>query len=123
MVKQVELEDGTFIEGVDEIPAESKIFDNEQVEYVCALSANILLNDVKGQLLNIVEGIGMPERQERAIKRSVTNVLHETVHHISECMELVEKKEPVTWGDLEHLDINGIKDATQFVKNLKKLSE
>jgi len=79
--------------GVDEIPEGMIIFDKMQIGYVCALSANILLNDVKGQLLNIVEGIGMPDKQEKAIKRSVTNVLHETVRHIQECMALVEKQD------------------------------
>lgn len=76
-------------EGVEEIPKKYKTFINEQIIYVNALVANILLNDVKGQLLNIVEGIGLPDKQEKAIKRSVTNVLHETVHDIGECMELV----------------------------------
>lgn len=76
--------------GVDDIPKEMIIFDKMQTGYVCALAANLLLNDTKGQLLNIIEGIGLPEKQEKAIKRSVTNVLHETVHHIGECMELVE---------------------------------
>ena len=77
--------------GVDEVPEGMIIFDKMQSGYVCALAANILLNDVKGQLLNIIEGIGMPDRQEKAIKRSVTNVLHETHRHISDSMDLVTK--------------------------------
>lgn len=80
--------EGTEI-GIDEIPEELKIFNTEQTEYVNALTANILLNDTKGKLLNIVEGIGLPDKQEKAIKRSVTNVLHDTVHDIGECMDLV----------------------------------
>jgi len=79
--------------GVDEIPKGMIIFDKMQTGYVCALSANILLNDVKGQLLNVVEGIGLPEKQEVAIKRMVTNVLHETVDHVRDCMALVEKED------------------------------
>lgn len=79
--------------GVDEIPKEALMFDKLQTGYVGALMANILLNDVKGQLLNIVEGIGLPEKQETAIKRMVTNTLHETVHHVQECMALVEKED------------------------------
>jgi hypothetical protein len=80
--------------GVNEISKEMIIFDKTQTGYVDALMANILLNDVKGQLLNVVEGIGLPEKQEIAIKRMVTNVLHETVRHVQECMDLVEKEEP-----------------------------
>lgn len=79
--------------GVDEIPKEAIIFDKLQTGYVCALMANVLLNDVKGQLLNIVEGIGLPDKQETAIKRMVTNVLHETVNHVDECMTLVQKED------------------------------
>jgi len=79
--------------GVDEIPKEMLIFDKSQTGYVSALMANILLNYVKGQLLNIVEGCGIRESQEVAVKRMVTNVLHETVHHVQECMELVQKED------------------------------
>jgi len=78
--------------GVDEIPKEALMFDKLQTGYIDALMANILLNDVKGQLLNVIEGIGLPDKQEIAIKRMVTNVLHETVHHVRECVELVEKE-------------------------------
>lgn len=89
-VSSEEAECSNFV-GVDEIPKEALMFDKLQTGYVGALMANILLNDVKGQLLNIVEGIGLPERQETAIKRMVTNTLHETVNHVQECMELVQK--------------------------------
>lgn len=79
--------------GVDEIPKEALRFDKIQNGYVCALIANILLNDVKGQLLNIVEGCGLKDSQEVAVKRMITNVLHETVDHVSECMDLVQKED------------------------------
>lgn len=79
-----------IIEGVREIMPEDKIFGQHHIEYVVALAANILLNEVKGQLLNIVEGIGLPDKQETAVKRMVTNVLHETVNDFGECLELVK---------------------------------
>ena len=79
--------------GVDEIPKEALMFDKLQTGYVCALMANILLNDVKGQLLNVIEGIGLPDKQETAIKRMVTNVLHETSNHVNECMDLLQKED------------------------------
>lgn len=78
------------ISGVDEIPEEYKIFTNKHIEYVNALVANILLNEGKGTFLNIIEGIGLPERQEKAIKRLITNELHEIVNHVAECLDLVE---------------------------------
>lgn len=89
MSKVVDLENEVIFEGVDEVPVESKIFDHKQVDYVDALTGQILLNDLKGQLLNIVEGIGLPEKQETAIKRMVNNMLHETHHHITESLELL----------------------------------
>lgn len=93
MSETVVLEDGIKVScvGVDEIPPEYKIFKEEHVCYVAALAGNILLNDLKGQLLNIVEGIGLPEKQETAIKRMVTNSLHEAHNHIGECLELVRE--------------------------------
>ena len=77
-------------DAVDEIPNEYKTFTNDQIVYVNALVASVLLNDAKGQLLNIVEGIGLADKQEKAIRRLVTNVLHDTVRDIEECLELVE---------------------------------
>ena len=78
------------IEGVDEVTEEYKIFTNEHILYVNSLIANILLNEGKGTFLNIIESIGLPERQEKAIKRLITNELHEIVNHVGECLELVE---------------------------------
>jgi len=77
------------MEAVNEVPAEQKIFNQEQSNYVKALARQVLLNDMKGKLLNIIEGIGLPDRQETAIKRMVTNELHEMAHHLGECMDLV----------------------------------
>lgn len=78
-------------EGVEEIPEEFKIFTQKHIEYTDALVGNILLNDVKGQILNIIEGIGLSNsKQEIAVKRMITNVLHEGKHHIRECLDLVE---------------------------------
>ena len=37
---------------------------------------NDTLGALKRELLNIVEGIGLPEKQEVAVKRMVTDVLH-----------------------------------------------
>ena len=89
-MKLIDLEKETVIEAVEVIPEEFKIFTKEQSTYVDALTGNILLNDTKGQLLNIVEGIGLPEKQETAIKRMVTNVLHDAHNEISQSLELVK---------------------------------
>lgn len=86
----VDLENEVFLNAVDEIPIESKIFTGEQIVYTDALTGQILLNDLKGLLLNVIEGIGLPDKQETAIKRLITNALHETHHEISECLELVK---------------------------------
>lgn len=85
----IDLEKEAVLEGVDEVPQNAKIFTDEHINYVDALVGNILHNDFKGCLLNIVEGIGMPEKQETAIKRQITNALHDVHRHIYECLELV----------------------------------
>lgn len=90
-MKIVDLENEKVIEAVDVIPEKFKIFSSEQVEYVDALTGQILLNDFKGQLLNIIEGIGLHDKQETAIKRMITKSLHETHHGISKSLELVER--------------------------------
>jgi hypothetical protein len=124
----IRLKNGIEIVGVDEIPDEYKIFNQHHFNYVSVLVANILLNDVKGQLLNIIEGIGLPERQERAIKRSVTNVLHDTVHHFEESMELVreDNKDQEDKNErsikINNINIPKVADATGIAKNLKKLA-
>ena len=89
-MKIVDLKKETIIEAVDIIPGEYKTFNDEQIKYIDALTGQILLNDAKGQLLNIVEGIGLPDKQESAVKRMVTNVLHEMHHEISSSLELVK---------------------------------
>jgi len=78
-------------EGADKVPKEAKIFNETHIEYVNVLLGDILLNDVKGQLLNIIESAGISDRQEQAIKRLITNVLHETKHHVVECLSLMKK--------------------------------
>lgn len=81
------------IEGVDEIPETAKIFAQEHIDYIDALTGQLLLNGLKGQLLNIIEGIGLPVKQETAVKRMVTNCLHDIHHDISEDLELVRGSE------------------------------
>ncbi|HBG01801.1 MAG TPA: hypothetical protein DDW87_09545 [Firmicutes bacterium] len=89
-MKMVNLEEEIVVEGVDKIPEHCKIFDQDHIDYVDALTGQILLNDLKGQLLNIVEGAGLQDRQETAIKRMITNTLHEAHHEIAESLELVK---------------------------------
>lgn len=93
MSKLVDLENEIIVEAVDEIPEGSKIFTQDHINYIDALTGQMLLNDLKGQLLNIVEGIGLPDKQEKAIKRMVTNCLHEIHHDIGESLELVKGSE------------------------------
>lgn len=85
----VDLENEVFLNAVNEIPEKSKIFTGDHIIYADALTGQLLLNDLKSQLLNVIEGIGLPTKQETAIKRLITNALHETHHEISECLELV----------------------------------
>ena len=85
----IDLENEVVLEGVDEIPQSVLIFTGDHIDYVDALTGNILFNDFKGRLLNIIEGAGMPERQEVAIKRQITNALHDVHRDINECLEAV----------------------------------
>ena len=89
-MKIVDLNKQVVVEAVEIIPEEYKIFGKEQITYVDALTGQILLNDTKGQLLNVIEGIGLPERQEAAIKRMITNALHDAHNEISHSLELVK---------------------------------
>jgi hypothetical protein len=92
MAMKIEMEDGTIIKGINEITEGAKIFTPAHIVYVVSLVGQILLQDTKGQLLNIIEGIGLSEKQETAIKRMVTNVLHDARHDIMISLELVEIK-------------------------------
>lgn len=89
-MKIVDLEKEVVIEAIDIIPENYKIFEDKQIIYMDALIGQILLNDLKGQLLNIVEGAGLPVKQETAMRRMITNALHETHHDISKSLELVK---------------------------------
>jgi hypothetical protein len=75
--------------GVTEIPSKSRIFTQDHIDYAVGLASQILLNDLKGQWLNIVEGIGLPDKQEIAIKRLVTGVLYDTRQSYKDSLELV----------------------------------
>jgi len=86
------LEDGAELVGVDEIPEEYGIFGKQHIEYLMALTGDMVLRELKGQLLNIVEGCGMPDKQEVAVKRMVTNALHEWHRDFGENLELVRVK-------------------------------
>ncbi len=66
----------TIVEEVDERDVPS-IFSTEQFLYATELANHIALNDLKGEILNVIEGIGLRESQERAIKRTITNMLHQ----------------------------------------------
>jgi|CZCB01.1.fsa_nt_gi hypothetical protein len=92
-MKIVDLEQEVVIQAVGEIPKESKIFRNDHARYVDALTGQILLNDLKGRLLNIAEGIGLPERQEIAIKRMITNALHDAHKEINKSLAIVVEEE------------------------------
>ena len=117
--KEQMLENGTIVEAVDEIPEACKIFGEDHIEYVAVLAGQILLQDMKGQLLNVVEGIGLPDRQETAIKRMVTNILHESHHEIRECLELV-KRDSLSTLSIENVTITDPIDIERFAKELVK---
>lgn len=89
-MKLVNLKEQKVIEAADIIPEEYKIFGEGQITYVDALTGQVLLNDTKGQILNVIEGAGLPERQETAIKRMITNALHDAHNEITHSLELVK---------------------------------
>lgn len=84
----IALDDGTFVDlnGTNEVP---EIFTHDQFCYLATLTGHMILRDLKGELMNIIEGCGISERQEAAVKRMVTNVLHAWHHDFKECIELV----------------------------------
>ena len=102
--KVIKLEDGTFIDldGTNEVP---EIFTAEQLKYLSALTRHQVLCDLKGELLNIIEGCGMPDRQETAVKRMVTGSLHDWHHRFKEDIELVLIKDESP-GEPKELDID-----------------
>jgi endogenous inhibitor of DNA gyrase (YacG/DUF329 family) len=81
----------TVVEGVDEKDVPS-IFNTEQFNYATELANHMVLNDLKGEILNVIEGIGLRESQERAIKRTVTNMLHQFTRDYKEFLEIVLDK-------------------------------
>lgn len=104
----IDLENEVVLEGADEIPQSVLIFTGEHIDYVDALTGNILFNDFKGRLLNIIEGAGMPERQEVAIKRQIINALHDVHRDINECLEVVRaSKDCTTCRHRRHLSEEG----------------
>lgn len=104
----IDLENEVVLEGVDEIPQSVLIFTGDHIDYVDALTGNILFKDFKGCLLNIIEGAGMPERQEVAIKRQITNALHDVHRDINECLEVVRaSKDCSTCRNKRYLSVEG----------------
>lgn len=69
-----------------EIPS---IFNAEQYMYATALHEYMTLNGLKGEILNVLEGIGLSEKQERAIKRTITNILHQFAWDYRDSLDLV----------------------------------
>ena len=78
----------TIVEEVDERDVPS-IFSTEQFLYATELANHIALNDLKGEILNVIEGIGLRESQERAIKRTITNMLHQFTDDYYESLRIV----------------------------------
>lgn len=68
-------------------------FNDEQVEYLFAITGRSILRDLKGELLNIIEGIGLSERQETAVKRLITNALHGWHRNFKEDINIVNKSD------------------------------
>ncbi len=85
----------TVVEGVDEKDVPS-IFNTEQFNYATELVNHMVLNDLKGEILNVTEGIGLRESQERAIKRTITNILHQFTRDYKESLEIVLDKNEIT---------------------------
>ena len=83
----VELEEGSLLEfGTKNVP---EMFSRDQFEYLAAMTGHSVLRELKGELLNIVEGCGMLERQETAVKRMVTSALHDWHYRFKADVELV----------------------------------
>lgn len=80
--------DGIYVEDVDEVPEEHKIFNQIHVDYVSALTSH-LLDEYKERLFSIIEGTGLQEKQENAVKEMVIACLYDAQYEIIECLELV----------------------------------
>ena len=111
MNRMVDLENEIIMEAVSEIPEGSRIFTGDHINYVDTLTGQIMLNDLKGELLNAVECLNLPEKVERAVKRIITNSLHDTHNHITECLEFVRASKDCSTcrhkyeGSIENADI------------------
>ena len=88
----LKLEGGAYVD-LNNTAEPPEMFTEEQAKYLVSLTGHSILCDLKGQLLNIVEGIGLPERQETAVKRMVTNALHDWHRGFKDDIELVLKKD------------------------------
>lgn len=64
---------GIVLDLTNDVP---KILNSKQAEYLNVLTGHLILRDLKGELLNIIEGIGLTDHQETAVKRMITNSLH-----------------------------------------------
>lgn len=49
----------------------------KDADYLCKIIGDSILQEGKGTLLNIVEGCGLPDKQEQAVKRLVVDWLHQ----------------------------------------------
>ena len=92
-IVDLEQEKVIAVNAVAEVPRENKIFNPRQVRYMDLLAGQVLLNSLKGQLLNIAESIGLPERREVAIKRMITNALHDAHKEINKSLAIVVEEE------------------------------
>lgn len=64
----------------------------QQYDFLMSRTGQLMLGDMKRELMNIIEGCGMPERQETAVKRIVTDALQGAFHDWKFIAELILDK-------------------------------
>lgn len=66
-----------------ELLSHPKFLTSEQCELLNMHTGVILLQMLKGRLLNTIESCGMPDKQEEAVKRTVTDQLYQSQNDFS----------------------------------------
>jgi len=77
-------------EGVDDVP---EILTTEQADYVYALAKDIICDSLNAQLRDIVLLLGLPRRQEKALKNLIIAALSDYLHCYRQGIDLVTAEE------------------------------
>lgn len=61
---------------------------------------NLLFKVTKRKLLNLIEGIGLPDKQEVAVKRMVTDELHQFHEAYDRILGHMSEIQPITYAPI-----------------------